>query len=432
MQDCFPRMMQVRQRFSKSPPLDIRAVIEQGFRSQGIGERVKQGSRIAVAVGSRGIRNLDKIVSCLLELLQAAGSKPFIVPAMGSHGGATPEGQTELLATFGITEQKLGVPVKASMEVKSLGRTEDGIETWFSTEALGADGIIVVNRVKPHTDFEASIGSGILKMISIGLGKHAGAATCHARSARLGHERVIRTVSQLIIHSLHSAHSAPILCGVAILEDAVHETAQIEFLKPEEMESREEQLHARAKALMPKLPFDQIDLLIVDRIGKNISGTGMDPNIIGRHVQGYSASLSGGGQGRPHISRIFVRELTPETRGNAIGIGLADLTTTRMVQAMDKPTTYINVLTALTPQNAKIPIHFDTDREAISQGLVSLALPEGVEPKVVRIADTLSLEHLAVSEAYADLLGKEEKLQAQGDWEAMKFDSSGNLPPLGS
>ena len=424
MQDCFPRMMQVRQHFPKSPPLDIRAVIEQGFRASGIGERAKQGSRIAVAVGSRGIRNLDKIVSCLLELLKAAGSKPFIVPAMGSHGGATPEGQTELLATFGITEQKLGVPVKASMEVRNLGRTEDGVEAWFSTEALGADGIIVVNRVKPHTDFEASIGSGILKMISIGLGKHAGAATCHARSARLGHERVIRTVSQLVIRS------APILCGVAILEDAVHQTAQIEFLKPEEMESREEQLHARAKALMPKLPFDQIDLLIVDRIGKNISGTGMDPNIIGRHVHGYSASLADGGQRQPHICRIFVRELTPETRGNAIGIGLADLTTTRMVQAMDKPTTYINVLTALTPQNAKIPIHFDTDREAISQGLVSLALPEGVEPKVVRIADTLSLEQMAVSEAYAALLGTQEGLEAEGDWEEMKFDSSGNLLPL--
>ncbi len=426
MQDSFPRMIQVRQRFPKSQPLDIRAVIEQGFRSPGIGERIEQGSRIAVAVGSRGIRNLDKIVSCLLELLKAAGSKPFIVPAMGSHGGATPEGQTELLATFGITEQKLGVPVKASMEVKSLGSTENGVEAWFSTEALGADGIIVVNRVKPHTDFEASIGSGILKMISIGLGKHVGAATCHARSARLDHERVIRTVSQLIIRS------APILCGVAILEDAVHETAQIEFLKPEEMESREEQLHARAKVLMPKLPFDQIDLLIVDRIGKNISGTGMDPNIIGRHVHGYSASLAGGGQGRPHISRIFVRELTPETRGNAIGIGLADLTTTRMVQAMDKPTTYINVLTALTPQNAKIPIHFETDREAISQGLVSLALPENSAPRVVRIADTLSLEHLTVSEAYADLLGKEERLQSEGNWERMKFDPDGNLLPLGS
>ena len=427
MQDSFPRMMRVRQRFPNSPQLDIRAVIEQGFRSQDIGERVKPGSRIAVAVGSRGIRNLDKIVSFLVELLKAAGSKPFIVPAMGSHGGATPEGQTELLATYGITEQRLGVPLKASMEVKSLGRTEDGVDAWFSTEALHADGIFVVNRVKPHTDFEASIGSGILKMLSIGLGKHTGAATCHARSARLGYERVIRTVSQRIIRS------APILCGVAILEDALHETAQIEFLKPDEMESREEQLHARAKALMPKLPFDEIDLLIVDRIGKNISGTGMDPNIIGRHVQGYSASLAEGGRMQPHISRIsriFVRELTPETRGNAIGIGLADLTTSRMVQAMDKRTTYINVLTALTPQNAKIPIHFETDREAVSQGLTSLALPESNSPKVVRIADTLSLEKLAVSEAYADLLGKQEGLQSEGDWEEMQFDPSGNLLPL--
>lgn len=418
MTNSFPRMLAVRQTFPQSAPLDIRAVVKQEFAA--IQKQIQPGASIAVAVGSRGIANLQLIVLAVLDSLKAIGAHPFIVPAMGSHGGATPEGQKAILAEYGITEQALGVPLRAGLEVERLGTTE-GVEVFFSVEALRADGVVVVNRIKPHTDFSGSIGSGLMKMMVVGLGKRTGAANYHASASRLGYEHVIRSMAQITLRS------APILCGVGIVENQFHETARIAVLQREEIERREEELFVEAKRLMPKLPFDQIDLLIVDRIGKNISGAGMDPNIIGRPVHGYSSLLGDQNRSKPAIRRLFVRGLTPETHGNAIGIGLADLTTTRLVRAMDLRVTYVNALTSLTPNGAKIPIHFETDREAIAQALTSLALPETRRARVVRIADTLSLEHLHVSEAFADLIREDEALTALGSAEEMTFDSGDNL-----
>ena len=350
--------------------------------------RLKPGGRVAVAVGSRGISHLQTIVASVLDLLKAAGAQPFIVPAMGSHGGATPQGQTDLLAEYGVTEQQLRVPIHAAMEVERLGATEDGVDVFFSAEALRADGVVVINRVKPHTDFGGALGSGVLKMMVVGLGKRIGAANYHVASTRLGYEHVLRTIARVTLRS------APILCGIGIVENQFHETARLAVLPAEEMERREEELFAEAKRLMPRLPFDDIDLLIVDRIGKNISGAGMDPNITGRGVHGYSSMMSGAEGPTPRVRRLFVRDLTPETHGNGIGIGLADLTTSRLVRALDKDVTYINALTSLSPNSAKIPIHFETDGEAIAQALTSLGLPDARHAKVVRIADTLSLEKL--------------------------------------
>jgi hypothetical protein len=416
-------MFMARQKYPESPPLDIPAAVARGFA--GLSGRIKPGSRIAVGVGSRGISNLQTIVSAVIDQLKRAGAKPFIIPAMGSHGGATPEGQKEILAEYGVTESHLGVPIHASMEVKEIGQTDEGLSVFLSSEAQGADGIIVVNRIKPHTDFASdTIGSGVLKMMVIGLGKRAGAAAYHRATLRHGFEPVLRQFASVILKA------APILGGVAIVEDYRHATAQIAVLPCEHMESGEATLFAEAKRLMPRLPFDDIDMLTIDRIGKNISGSGMDPNIIGREVHGYSTLFDAQRHLKPVIRRIYVRDITPETLGNAIGIGLADFTTTRLVRAMDAKKTFINSLTSLTPNGAKTPIHFDSDREAFDAALDSLALDDVSRAKMIRIADTLSLEKLWLSEAYLQDAKGRADLEIVTPPEAIRFDKEGNLPPL--
>jgi len=424
---ALPRLIPVHQHFAETPSLDLRVTIESQLESKLSDSRAASGGRIAVAVGSRGIIHLREIVALVVGWLRQRGAKPFIVPAMGSHGGATPGGQAEILAGYGISEAALNVPVCASMEVERLGRTGDGVEAYFSTEALAADGIVLVNRVKPHTDFAARIGSGLLKMTSIGLGKHIGARSIHAAAMSLGYEHVIRTVARRILEK------APVLAGVAILEGPRHETAKIEVLAPSEIEAREEELYVEARSLMPRLPFEAIDLLIVDRMGKNISGTGMDPNIIGRGAHGYSTLFREqrpAGLGLPVIRRIFVRELAPESHGNAIGIGLADFTTRRLVEAMDRQTTSINALTALSLHLAKTPMYFDTDREAIEQALVSTCLADTAAARVVRIADTLSLEKMEVSEVCGSELSHRPQVEPLTASREMAFDQCGNLLPL--
>jgi len=419
-----PKMIDVERRDLSSHELDFRGALSRQLLGTKILEQVKLGDRIAVAVGSRGITNLQKIVFSTLRALTDAGARPFIVPAMGSHGGATPEGQGHVLSEYGITEQAMGVRIDTRMDVRHIGTSENGVEVFLSEAAMAADGIVLINRVKPHTDFAGNLGSGILKMIAIGLGKHRGAIVCHAAASRLGHEAVIRAVSRVALRR------APILCGVAIVEDQKHETTEIQILKPENLEEREGELFAKAQSLMPKLPFDEIDLLIVDFMGKDVSGAGMDPNVIGRSVYGYSSSLLPSKGAKTHIYRIFVRELTRATNGNAIGIGLADFTTTRAVRQCNLQASYTNSLTALTPSTMKIPIYFDTDRECIERALVSLALPESAVPRIVRILNTLSLEKLQVSEVFGPLVAARPDLNVSASAHDMDFDHEGNLLPL--
>jgi len=388
-------MFAARQVFPRHPPVPVADVLRDEFARTATLQHLRKGARIAVAVGSRGISHLPEIVHAVVDNLKSAGAEPFIIPAMGSHGGATPEGQRGILEDYGISEAAMGVPIRASLEVERIGVTADNVEVLCSVEALRADGIVIINRVKPHTDFQGTLGSGVMKMMVIGLGKRAGAAACHGAAGRLGYEATIRSIAKIVLKS------APILCGVAIVENQFHETARIEVLKPADIEAREAELLEEARRLMPRLPLEDIDLLIVDRIGKNISGAGMDPNVTGRWVHGYSTSLGPDNRAKPMIRRIFVRGLTPESHGNAIGIGFADITTTQLVQQIDKRAMFINALTSLTPNGAKIPIHFDNDRECIEQALMSLALGDAREARVIRIADTLSLEHLEVSVACA-------------------------------
>jgi hypothetical protein len=419
----FPQLLRVRQDFPRRPPLAIVATIAEEFAK--LRPRLRPGARIAVGVGSRGIANLQAIVLAVLDQLRAAGARPFILPAMGSHGGATPEGQRAVLATYGITPEAMGVPIHDSLAVRQVGVSADGVPAFCSEEALNADGIVLINRVKPHTDFfSATLGSGLMKMCVIGLGKQVGASAMHQAATRIGHERSIRGLAAVLLDS------APVLGGLAILENQFHETARLVVLPREEIVAGEPGLLAEARSLMPLLPFEEIDLLIVDRIGKNISGSGMDPNVINRPVLGYSSSLIRDGGSSPFIRRIFVRDLTPETHGNAIGIGLADVTTTRLVRGMDARVTSINALTAMTPQSAKIPIYFDSDREAIERTLASLALDDPRQARVARIADTLSLSEMDVSESLWSDVRDQPALSAVTEPQDPRFDADGNLIDL--
>lgn len=417
-------MIEVRQTYPPALKLNFSRLLDEQFDQTGLREKIKPDMSIAVGVGSRGIANLKEIVKSTLDLLIAAGARPFVVPAMGSHGGATPEGQAKVLAGYGITPESLGVPVETSMEVQKIGTSIDGHDVVFSVLALHADGVVVINRVKPHTDFRGTLGSGIQKMLTIGFGKEAGAANAHRAAAHLGHETVIREFSKIVLEHV------PVLCGIAIVEDQHHQTAVVKVLRRDVIPSEENRLLEQARSLMPRLPLDEIDLLIVDLIGKEISGTGMDTNIIGREISGYSSSLLEDSSVTPHISRIFVRELSPATNGNGIGIGLADFTTSRAVKALNMRYTYVNAVTSIGLQPAKIPIHFETDRETIYAALETLASPNPDALRVVRIVNTLDLERVLVSESCLGVLAEQPGLVVTGTLQDMEFDKSGNLLPF--
>ncbi len=416
---AFPRMIRVRQNFIPTPPVVIRDALERELTK--IRSRIQPGSRLAIGIGSRGIANLAAIAKELIDRLQAMGADPFIFPAMGSHGGATAGGQLEILASYGITEASMGVPLRSSLDVVQVGESADRVPAYCSIDALDANGIILVNRIKPHTDFFGTLGSGLLKMSVIGLGKRAGATAMHLAATQLGYEHVIRGLARVMIQH------TPILGGVAILENQFHDTARIVVVPSEEMENAESKLLAESKLMMPTLPFDEIDLLIIDRIGKNISGAGLDPNVVNRSIHGYNSLPMRGDHSAPFIRRIFVRGLTPETHGNGIGIGMADATTNRLVREIDFAKTNINALTALTPQSAKIPITFDTDKEAIERMLISLPITNAADARIVRIADTLSVAEMEISACLWTTVAHKSNITALDDLKELHFTSEGNL-----
>jgi hypothetical protein len=415
-------MVQVRQRFTEAEPVDIEGSLANEFERTGLLKEVRRDARVAVAVGSRGIDRLGQIIRETVKRLQAAGMRPFLVPAMGSHGGATPEGQLQLMADYGVTEAKMGVPIDARMEAEVLGDTEDGVQVFMSQAAVQADGILLVNRVKPHTDFGGAIGSGLMKMLVVGLGKHAGALGFHRAAQRMGHERALRTMAA----TARQCSSDRLIGGLAIIEDARHHTARLELVPGQDLEQAEPRLAAEAAKHMPRLPLEEIDLLIIDVIGKNISGTGMDPNVTGRMIHGYSL-IETELPKHPRIRRILVRDLSPESHGNATGIGMADFTTERLVHAMDREVTYMNALTALSLQGSKVPIVFPNDQQAVAAALATLGLEDARQARVIRIVDTLSLADLQVSQACLEELRGQPHLEIVGETREWAFDSRGDL-----
>ncbi len=415
----FPRMVEVRQRLEAPRLEDPISAIRGELRGKGLRKKVRPGSEIAITAGSRGISHYPEILAAVVEEVKGAGGEPFLIPAMGSHGGATPEGQVRVLRSLGITPEVVGAPIRASMEVEMIGRLEDGTPVYVDRIALGADGIIVIGRVKPHTDFKGRIESGLGKMMAIGLGKQKGAETIHGRGPE-GYHRIMPMAARLIMER------APILLGLAIVENARHEIAIVKALEPQEIEAEEERLLERAKELMARLPFKEIDVLIVEEIGKNISGTGMDTNVIGRFW------LPGEVEPRaPRIGRIVVLDLSEETHGNAIGIGLADFTTRRAVSKISLEETYVNSLTAGSPETAKIPIHLPSDREAIAMALQTCWVSDPSKAKVVRIRNTLELEGLWISESMLEIVKGDrelaERIEVLSRPREMQFDILGNL-----
>jgi hypothetical protein len=413
-----PRMLRVKQKFEAPTLEDIPAAVRAEVQSLALDSKVTAGESVAISVGSRGIANIALIIKSLVEELKALGLEPFLVPAMGSHGGGVAEAQQAIIEGYGVTEEYTGAPIKASMETVQVGETEDGVPVFFDKYAYEANHVAVVGRIKPHTDFVGEIESGLHKMMLIGLGKHKGAALYHQAIVHYSFDRIIRSVGQTVVDK------CGVLLGLGLVENQYDKTALIKGVGAEELVEREKELLILAKKWMPRLPFETVDLLIVDEIGKNISGAGMDTNVVGRKFHDNHAAE----KEYPKVTRILVRGLTEETHGNASGIGTAEYAHKRAIKEMDREITYINCMTGNHPSGAHIPLYFDTDRICIDRALETVGLVEPENAKVLRIHNTLELAEVLVSEAYLPEVEKRDDLEVIGEAEDMPFDANGDLP----
>lgn len=416
-----PNVVRVRQHLERPILDDIPATVQAELERLDLGQRIRPGQTVALTAGSRGIANIHVVLRATALHLKKLGARPFIVPTMGSHGGGMADKQRKIIESYGITEEFVGAPIKASMDTIQIGTTDGGVPVLLDKHASEADHIGVVARVKPHTSFHGPIESGLLKMMLIGLGKHAGALIYHRVLLEQPYDPLVRAVGRVM------RDKAPIAFGVGIVENCYDETAIIEAVRPEDFEPREEALLVEARRLLPKLPIKTGDLLIVDRIGKEVSGSGMDTNVVGRKraFRGQPAP-----PGMPNYRLIFVRDLSEKTQGNATGIGLADFTTTRLVKGMNYRDTVTNCLTAGYPEGAFVPVHFETDREVIEAALAIIGSRDPHEGRVVRILDTLHVDEVEVSEAVLSDPEPNTKFEPVGAPRRMAFDEKGNLPPL--
>jgi hypothetical protein len=414
-----PKMAKVKQIFHQPEVEDIINGIIQELERKQLKKYIKPGQKIAVTAGSRGIADIYVVLKTIVDELKKIGAEPFIITAMGSHGGATPEGQLEVLKSLGITEESIGAPLKSSMEVEVVGTLQDGIKIYLSRLALEADGIFVVGRVKPHTDFKGEIESGLLKMLAIGLGNQKGAEMIHWHRYD-GYHRILPEAGKLIVEKTN------IVMGLALLENAHHKTSKIHALLPGEFYEMEKQLLEKSKDLLPRLPFKEIDVLVIEEIGKNISGVGMDTNVTGKFWMPNEYDPRA-----PEIKKIAVLDLTEETHGNAIGIGLSDVITRRAFEKIDHHQTYVNCLTQGSGETGKIPPYLANDRDAIS---TAIRISGPIQPeyaRVVRIKNTQELETFYISEILVNELKNDSNLQERvkllEEPREMQFDVLGYL-----
>jgi hypothetical protein len=398
----------VEQRVDAPPALgDVRAAVGEALRSV----EVPTGS-VAVGVGSRGVGGISEVVAALVGFLKEAGAEPFVVPAMGSHGASTAEGQARVLAHLGVSEERVGCPVRATMEAQKLGETPSGVPVFMDRNAFEADSVVVVNRIKPHTAFRGTVESGPTKMLAIGLGKQKGAHSRHAA----GWGRIHETIPEA---ARVAVESGKVAFGLAVLENADEEPYRVAAIPADNLEESEAPLLEEAKRKLMRLPFDDIDVLVIDEIGKNISGDGADPNVTGR----YPTPFASGG---PNVERMVFLDLTPETGGNANGLGAADVVTERLVSKMDRPSTYLNALTSTTPYPVKIPMTMPTDRLAIAAALTMTAAVSPQNARLVRIKNTLKLRRMWVSEALLNEVDGE-KVRVVEEPRPMRFDEEETL-----
>jgi len=409
------RLLIVRQAFPDARLPDVREETRRQMEQSGFAGQLKPGARVAIGVGSRGIANIAAIVHSVVEYWRSRDMAPFIFPAMGSHGAATAEGQADVLARFGITEQSIGCPIVSRLDVVSLGKTGDGVEVFMDAAAHAADAVMIVARVKWHTTFSGRLESGLMKMMAIGLGKFAGAQKYHTHAKRLGLEHVIRTAGR------HVLASGKMIGGIAVVEDAYHNTAKIEAVAAGCTEQRDEENLALAKSWMPKLPCD-LDVLIVDRMGKNISGTGMDAKVVNRG----EACEYNPWPGVPSIQRLFVRDLEPETHGNAMGIGMADVTTDRLVRQIDWEATRVNALSSGLPARIRVPLHFPSDRECLQWVAATAGKMNAEEVTYGWIRNTLALDRVVLSSNLRANVASQSHVEIEQEIDA-EWDDRGNL-----
>lgn len=404
-----PEMIKIRQKFNNDMIQDIESKIKEEIRNK-IDLSNLKGKRIAITAGSRGTKEIDKITLYVIKELIAAGAKPFIVPSMGSHAGATAEGQKEFLANYNITEETMGVRIISSMETVLIDTLEDGIPVYCDKNAYESDGIVVINKIKPHADFKGDYESGLVKMMAIGLGKHKGATYLHKQGFDTFHELLPRIAKSFI-------NNAPILFGLAIVENAYDNPLIIEVIKPEDILDREKELLKIAKDNIARIKLDEIDVLIIDEIGKNISGEGMDPNVTGRPGSYLNAGFEA-----PSIQKIVVLAITEESHGNGVGIGMSDITTVNCISKIDLGAMYTNAITATILGPAKLPVIMNNDKEAI---IIAIKTCNKIEPenaKIVRIKNTLELDEIEVSVAYYDNIKERKDLEIISKPYEMKFD----------
>jgi hypothetical protein len=416
----YPLLFRVRQKFD-SPTLPIEqipATVEAELSRLELGRRIEAGQSVAVTAGSRGIANIALIIKSAVQHLQRLGAKPFIVPAMGSHGGGTAEGQRELIEGYGVTEAYCGCPIRASMETVVVCQAAEGFPVHFDKHAFGADHVLVVGRVKPHTNFVGDIESGLMKMMLIGLGKHEGAKIYHRAIMNYSFGQIVRSVAREVLAKCR------VVAGLGIVENPYDQTAKIQAVAPHEFEDRERELLVLAKAWLPRLPFSTADILLIDQIGKNISGTGMDTNVIGRKFNDHVAAENEW----PKIKRIVVRDLTDETHGNATGLGMAEFCRTRVVEKTNVKITRINCLTGGHPTAAMMPLDYGTDRDILDAAFPTIGLTEPPDAKLMWAHNTLEVAEVECSVAYLPEARERPDLTIIRDPHPMPLDATGNLP----
>lgn len=416
---ALPLIQLVRQVSPQPRVADVIAATRLAWLESPIARRIRPGMSIAVGCGSRGIRNYLAIAKATINTLKELGAEPFVVAAMGSHGGATPEGQRDLLASYSIDEAHLGVSVKTDMDAIRVGVNSWGQPVWWDKNALAADGVILINRVKPHTDFRGKYESGLSKMTVIGLGKQHGADQVHSYGTRGLRDMLVESLKVLL-------EATPLLGGLAVLENAHEETGHLEVLAKEDFLTKEPPLLEKARTMMGRIPFKQIDCLIVGECGKNYSGAGIDPNVVGRLLIEASPEMELQGA-EPRVTRMGVLDISPESHGNATGIGIADLTTNRALASIDQGPFRMNNLTARFLWRSKLPIGFETDRECIQQCVDTCWQPEIEKVRFAIIPNTLEVTDLWVSKLLAMEAGANTHLKVSDEVREMPFDAAGNL-----
>jgi hypothetical protein len=416
----WPDMIRVQQKLSTQAVTDIASEVASQFEKLDLRNRARRGASVAVGCSSRGIANYNTIVKATVDCLSQAGLEPFLFPAMGSHGAATAQGQKSVLEGYGITESFVGAPIRSSLETVQVGETEDQVPVFVDRIASEADSIALINRIKPHTDFEHEFESGLLKMMAIGLGKEKGATIYHRAIMTYGYPRVLLSAARQVLDT------GKIICGVGIVENGCAQTAGIRVLGADEIITQEKALFEEARRLAPALPFEDVDVLIIDEMGKDISGTGFDTKVVGRILM----PLISREPESPRVKRIVVCDLTNKSQGNADGVGMADFVTKTLVEKIDFHTLHVNALAGGEPERAKIPMTLEDAEKAVQSAIESVGLISGDELKVIRIKNTLKLDVIEVSTAYREEMAERTDLEPLSDARPMRFDRDGNLPPF--